>query len=254
MREESVPGKTGMNILLADDQAAASDHVRRNLLQRGYCVHMASNGVDAFHRLAVVDYDLILMEVEPARFGGAAFLRAIRERTAAPVIVVTRCTELEMKLECLNGGADDYLVKPVALSELHARIALQLRVRRPGSAVSTRFELGDLVLDLSRTRVERAGRRLDLTRQEFSLLLFLLRHPGEVVPRKHLFEQVWGMPFERAGNLLNAAIRRLRQKMDEPYQVKLLHTVHGRGYVVDLLDEGTARGGALEPTNQITDL
>ena len=243
-----------MNILLADDQAIEADQIRRNLLQRGYCVHLASSDVDAFHRLAVVDYDLILMEIEPARFGGAAFLRAIREKTTAPLIVVTRCTELEIKLACLNGGADDYLVKPVAVSELHARILLQLRARRPTSVVSTRLGIGDIVLDLARTRVERGGRRLDLTRQEFLLLLFLLRHAGEVVPRRHLFEQVWGAPFERSGNLLNAAIRRLRQKMDDPYPVKLLHTVHGRGYVIELLDEVPTSRDPVEGGCKITSL
>lgn len=228
-----------MNILVADSDRNWSDRIRRGLGQKGFKVSTSEHGIDACHQLAKTDYDLVVLELDISRRNGVALLREMREKTPVPIIVVTTCGELEKKLMCLKNGATDYLLKPITFSELNARIALQL-YSRPGAAENPlRLSVGDLVLDVSRTRVERAGHRLDLTRQEFSLLLILLRHGGEVVSRKFLFEQVWGMPFERAGNLINAAIRRLRQKMDEPFQTKLLHTSHGQGYVLD------QRAGAL---------
>lgn len=223
-----------MNILVADADRNWSERIRRGLGHKGFHVDTAEHGADACRRLADETYDLVVLEPSISQRSGVGLLREMREKKPVPIIVVTACSELEKRLLCLKSGAADYLLKPITFSELNARIALQLRAR-PAEAGTTPMQLsiGDLVLDLSRTRVERSGRRLDLTRQEFSLLLFLLRHAGEVVSRKYLFEQVWGQPFDQAGNLINAAVRRLRLKMDEPFQTPLLHTAHGQGYILD---------------------
>lgn len=222
-----------MNILVADADRNWSERIRRGLGQKGFRVDTSTHGVEACHQLANNDYDLVVLELEISRRSGVGLLREMREKKAIPIIVVTSCGELEKKLLCLKNGAADYLLKPITFSELSARITLQLRSREKSIDAPLRLSVGDLVLDLSRTRVERAGRRLDLTRQEFSLLLILMRHSGDVVSRQYLFEQVWGTPFESAGNLINAAVRRLRQKIDEPFSTPLLHTAHGRGYLLD---------------------
>lgn len=222
-----------VNILVADADRNWSERIRKGLGQKGFKVDTSSHGSEACHQLENNDYDLVVLELEISRRSGVGLLREMREKKAIPIIVVTTCGELEKKLLCLKNGAADYLLKPITFSELSARIALQLRSRESAVDAPLRLSVGDLVLDLSRTRVERAGRRLDLTRQEFSLLLILMRHSGEVVSRKYLFEQVWGTPFESTGNLINAAVRRLRQKMDEPFPTRLLHTAHGRGYILD---------------------
>lgn len=222
-----------VNILVADTDWSWSERIRRGLGQKGFKVDTSAHGIEACHQLENNDYDLVVLELEISRRSGIALLREMREKKAIPIIVVTSCGELEKKLLCLKNGAADYLLKPITFSELSARIALQLRRRENAEGAPLRLSVGDLVLDLSRTRVERAGRRLDLTRQEFALLLILMRHCGEIVSRKYLFEQVWGAPFESTGNLLNAAVRRLRQKMDEPFPNRLLHTAHGRGYVLE---------------------
>jgi len=222
-----------VNILVADADRNWSERIRRGLGQKGFKVDTSAHGVEACNQLANNDYDLVVLELEISHRGGVGLLREMREKKAVPIIVVTTCSELEKKLLCLKNGAADYLLKPITFSELSARIALQIRSRDSEIDAPLRLSVGDLVLDLSRTRVERDGRRLDLTRQEFSLLLILMRHSGEVVSRKRLFEQVWGAPFEPTGNLINAAVRRLRQKMDEPFATKLLQTAHGRGYVLE---------------------
>lgn len=222
-----------MNILVADADRNWSERIRKGLSQKGFKVDTSAYGIDACYQLENKDYDLVVLELDISSRSGVGLLREMREMKAIPIIVVTTCSELEQKLLCLKNGAADYLLKPITFSELSARIAIQLRIRENAVNAPLRLSVGDLMLDLARTRVERAGRRLDLTRQEFSLLLILMRHPGEVVSRKYLFEQVWGTPFESTGNLINAAVRRLRQKMDEPFPTRLLHTAHGRGYVLD---------------------
>lgn len=223
-----------MKILVADADRNWSERIRRGLGHKGFHVATVEHGTDACKRLANEAYDLVVLEPSISQRSGVGLLREMREKRAAiPIIVVTACSELEKRLLCLKNGAADYLLKPITFSELNARIALQLRAQPGTSAAPMQLSIGDLVLDLSRTRVERSGRRLDLTRQEFSLLLFLLRHAGEVVSRKYLFEQVWGLPLDQAGNLINAAVRRLRQKMDEPFSTPLLHTAHGHGYILE---------------------
>jgi two-component system copper resistance phosphate regulon response regulator CusR len=165
---------------------------------------------------------------------GLAVLKAIRQLKNTPVIIVTALDCLDAKLACLENGADDYLLKPIAMSEFLARVGLHVRRACIPQGSGARLQLADLVLDLARKRAERSGQRLDLTRKEFALLMVLIEKPGEIVSRALISEHVWNMPFDATANVIEVSVRRLRRKLDDPYQPKLLHTVRGLGYVLEL--------------------
>lgn len=166
---------------------------------------------------------------------GLAVLAALRQSKQTPVLMLTARGQVEDRVRGLQSGADDYLVKPFAFSELVARI--QVLLRRAGSVKShgepTLLKLADLELDLIRRKVTRAGQRLDLTAKEFNLLSLLLRRQAEVLSRTELAEQVWDMNFDSETNVVEVAVRRLRSKLDQPFERPLLHTVRGMGYVLE---------------------
>src|SRR5690606_26214188 len=155
----------------------------------------------------------------------------VRAQKNTPILMLTARDAVEDRVRGLEGGADDYLVKPFAFSELLARV--QALLRRGRMQEPTVLKLADLELDLTRRRAQRAGRRLDLTAKEFSLLALLLRRQGQVLSRTTLAEQVWDMNFDSDTNVIDVAVRRLRGKLDDPYDTKLLHTVRGMGYVLE---------------------
>jgi two-component system copper resistance phosphate regulon response regulator CusR len=197
---------------------------------------VARDGVEGRHLATGGDYDLVLLDVMLPGVDGFGVLRAIRaQRSNLPVLMLTARDAVEDRVLGLEQGADDYLVKPFAFTELLARVSALLRRSGQGAAESTvtRLQLGDLDMDLLARRASRAGQRLELTAKEFNLLSLLLRRRGQVLSRTTLAERVWGMNFDSDTNVVEVAVRRLRAKLDDPFPAKLLHTVRGMGYVLE---------------------
>ncbi len=225
-----------MRILLVEDTPRLADYVARGLRENGHVVDVAHDGIDGRHLALEGEYDVVLLDVMLPGVDGFGVLEAMRraERPAA-VLMLTARDAVEDRVRGLRGGADDYMVKPFAFSALLARIeALGRRGRRDADpAPIGTLRLADLELDLLRRRANRGGERLELTAKEFTLLTLLLRRRGEVLSRTVLAEQVWDMHFDSDTNLVEVAIRRLRAKLDDPFEQKLLHTVRGMGYVLE---------------------
>lgn len=224
-----------MKLLLVEDEIKLSEYLRKGLGEEGYVVDVAHNGVDGLHMASQTDYDLIVLDRMLPGIDGLAVLAALRQTRQTPVLMLTARAQVEDRVQGLQGGADDYLVKPFAFSELVARIQVLLRrAQGPrGMGEATVLRMADLELDLIRRKAVRAGQRLDLTAKEFNLLSLLLRRQGEVLSRTELAEQVWDMNFDSETNVVEVAIRRLRGKLDQPFAAPLLHTVRGMGYVLE---------------------
>lgn len=223
-----------MRILLVEDEAKLADYVRRGLTEAGYTVDVARDGIEGKYLALDGDYQLVVLDIMLPGVDGFGVLGALRQKRQTPVLMLTARDRVEDRVHGLEAGADDYLVKPFAFSELLARIGALLR-RAPGvsEADSARLSLADLELDLMSRRAWRAGQRLDLTAKEFSLLVLLTRRKGQILSRTTLAEQVWDMNFDSDTNVVEVAIRRLRSKMDDPFKPKLLHNVRGMGYVLE---------------------
>lgn len=221
-----------MCILVIEDEPKLADYLHKGLSEQSHIVDVARDGVNGRHLALEGDYELVILDVMLPDIDGFAVLAALREAARnTPVLMLTARDRVEDRVRGLEGGADDYLVKPFAFSELLARVhALQ---RRGRSQESTLLRLADLELDLASRKAQRGGRRLDLTAKEFSLLALLLRRQGQILSRTTLAEQVWDMNFDSDTNVIDVAIRRLRGKLDDPYDAKLLHTVRGMGYVLE---------------------
>ena len=231
-------GCPGMRLLVVEDEVKLAAYLRKGLTEEGFVVDVAHDGVDGLHLAMEYDYDLLVLDAMLPGIDGLGVLAALRQSKQTPVLMLTARIRVEDRVKGLQSGADDYLVKPFAFSELVARIQVLLRRARPpreadGAAV---LGLDDLELDLLRRKATRAGRRLDLTAKEFNLLALLLRRQGEVLSRTEIAEQVWDMNFDSATNVIDVAIRRLRGKLDVPFERSLLHTVRGMGYVLEARD------------------
>ena len=227
-----------MRLLVVEDEVKLAAYLHKGLTVEGFVDDVAHNGVDGLHLAMECDYDLLVLDAMLPGIDGLGVLAALRQSKQTPVLMLTARIRVEDRVKGLQSGADDYLVKPFAFSELVARIQVLLRRARPlreadGAAV---LGLADLELDLLRRRATRAGRRLDLTAKEFNLLALLLRRQGEVLSRTEIAEQVWDMNFDSATNVIDVAIRRLRGKLDVPFERALLHTVRGMGYVLEARD------------------
>ena len=224
-----------MKLLVVEDEVKLAEYLRKGLSEEGYTVDVAHTGIDGLHMATEVDYDLLILDGMLPGIDGLAVLAALRQSKQTPVLMLTARGQVEDRVRGLQRGADDYLVKPFAFSELVARI--QVLLRRAGSVKShgepTLLKLADLELDLIRRKVTRAGQRLDLTAKEFNLLSLLLRRQAEVLSRTELAEQVWDMNFDSETNVVEVAVRRLRSKLDQPFERPLLHTVRGMGYVLE---------------------
>lgn len=227
-----------MRLLVIEDEAKLAAYLRKGLTESGYVVDVAGNGIDGRHLALEGAYDLVLLDVMLPGVDGFGVLQALREKKDTPVLMLTARDKVEDRVKGLQRGADDYLLKPFAFSELLARIQALLRRGQGGlgGLASTELRLADLEIDLARRRVLRAGRRLDLTPKEFALLTLLLQRRGEVLTRTVLAEQVWDMNFDSDTNVVDVAVRRLRSKFDDPFPRKLLHTVRGVGYVLEERD------------------
>jgi two-component system copper resistance phosphate regulon response regulator CusR len=202
-------------------------------------VDVASNGPDGLHRILTEHYGLAILDVMLPGIDGWTILETARRAASpTPVLFLTARDDVEDRVRGLELGAEDYLVKPFAFSELLARVRVILRRGAAGHAVQepARYELADLTLDLLKHRASRGADRLDLTPKEFALLALLIKRTGEVQPRAVIADQVWDMNFDSDTNVVEVAIRRLRAKLDDPYPIKLLHTVRGVGYVLEIRD------------------
>lgn len=224
-----------MKLLLVEDEAKLAAYVSKGLAQEGYAVEIAHNGIDGLHLASENNYDLVILDYMLPGIDGIAVLAALRRSKSTPVIMLTARSHTDDRVRGLQSGADDYLVKPFAFSELVARI--QALLRRATSSENpkdaARLCLEDLEIDLLRRRATRAGVRLDLSAKEFALLTLLMRKRGQVISRTEIAEQVWDIHFDRGTNVIDVAIRRLRSKLDAPFAKQLLHTSRGMGYVLE---------------------
>lgn len=224
-----------MRILVIEDEPRLADYLRKGLTENGFVVDIAEDGIDGLHLALEGSYDLLLLDVMLPGIDGFEVLAAVRKARNTPVLMLTARDQVEDRVKGLHEGADDYLVKPFAFTELLARIHALLR-RGPsdrGLQERTVMRLADLEVDLVRRRVARGGQRIELSAKEFTLLTLMLRRSGEVLSRTVIAEHVWDMNFDSDTNVVEVAVRRLRQKLDEPFEHKLLHTVRGMGYVLE---------------------
>ncbi len=225
-----------MKILIVEDEPKTGDYLRQGLVEAGFVVDLARDGLDGLHLAISGAYDLIVLDVMLPSLDGWGVLQTVRRNgQEMPVLFLTARDRVEDRVRGLELGADDYLVKPFAFSELLARVRTLLRRGRSKEPESLRA--ADMELDLMRRRVTRAGVRIDLTAKEFALLELLLRRQGEVLPRSLIASQVWDMNFDSDTNVIEVAVRRLRAKVDEPFEPKLIRTVRGMGYVLEVPEE-----------------
>jgi len=224
-----------MRILIVEDEPKTAAYVRRGLTEQSYAVDVAHDGVEGLHLATSGDYDLVLLDVMLPGADGWSVLRALRRERQTPVLFLSARDAVSDRVKGLELGADDYLVKPFAFSELLARIRTLLR--RGSAQVPQRVVVADLEVDLLRRRVTRGGERIDLTAREYALLDYFVHHLGEVVSRTLIAEHVWDMNFDSDTNVVEVAVRRLRAKIDDAHAVKLIHTLRGVGYVFEARGE-----------------
>lgn len=221
-----------MRLLVVEDERKTGEYVRQGLTEAGYVVDLVLNGVDGAHQATTLDYDLIVLDINLPGMDGWNVLRTVRKSgRTLPVLFLTARDHVEDRVQGLELGADDYLTKPFAFAELLARVRTLLR--RGKSQEPETLRVADLELNLTRRRVTRSGKRIDLTPKEFGLLELLLRRRGEVLPRSLIASQVWDMNFDSDTNVIEVAIRRLRAKVDDGHDVKVIKTIRGMGYVIE---------------------
>ena len=223
-----------MKILIVEDEPKTGDYLRQGLREAGFSVDLVQDGLDGLHLGIEGDQDLIILDVMLPRMDGWGVLQALTQAgITTPIIFLTAKDQVEERVRGLELGAADYLVKPFSFAELLARVRNVLR-RGPTSVESATLKVADLEVDLLRRRVTRAGRRIDLTPKEFGLLELLVRRQGEVLPRSLIASLVWDMNFDSDTNVIEVAMRRLRAKVDEGFEVRLIQTVRGMGYVLEV--------------------
>jgi DNA-binding response OmpR family regulator len=226
-----------MRILIVEDDATIAGYLKRGLEERGYAVDAVNNGRDALDWAIAAPYDLILLDVMLPEMNGIDVCRELRKRNLhMPVLMLTARDTVNDRVAGLDAGADDYLVKPFAMPELLARLRALTR-RAEGRPRDTTLQVGDLMLDTSTHRVQRAGQSIELTAKEFAVLEYLMREAGRVLTRNMIAEHVWNFDDVNQSNVVDVYIRNLRRKIDDPSPVKLIQTVRGTGYRID--SEGT---------------
>lgn len=223
-----------MRILIIEDERRLAAYLQKGLTENGYVVDTAPNGIDGRHMALEGEYDLVLLDVMIPGIDGFSVLEHLRRQKNTPVLMLTARDKVEDRVRGLHAGADDYLVKPFAFSELLARIQAVLRRGATANAGDPlHLRLADLELDLASRKAHRGGHRLDLTAKEFTLLTLLMRRQGQILSRTTLAEQVWDMNFDSDTNVVEVAIKRLRNKVDAGFGTTLIHTVRGMGYVME---------------------
>jgi two-component system, OmpR family, copper resistance phosphate regulon response regulator CusR len=221
-----------MRILIIEDEKKTAEFLRKGLTECGFIADVAENGEDGLFNAMGLDYDLIVLDAMLPRKDGWSVLAEMRQnQKSTPVLFLTARDSVSDRVKGLDLGADDYLVKPYAFTELLARIRALLRRRAERQADI--LQISDLSIDLLGHKAQRGGTRLDLAPKEFALLSLLARHQGEVLCRRLIAEQVWDMNFDCDSNVVDVAVRRLRRKIDDSFTPALIHTVRGMGYVLE---------------------
>jgi len=222
-----------MKLLVAEDEPKTGIYLQQGLSEAGFTVDRVTTGTDALQAVLSAPYDLLILDVMMPGLEGWEVLRMVRASgNEVPVLFLTARDRVEDRVKGLELGADDYLIKPFAFSELLARVRTLLR-RGNATALQTQLKIADLEVDLMKRRAMRGGQRIDLTAKEFALLELLLRRRGEVLPKSLIACQVWDMNFDSDTNVIEVAIRRLRAKIDDGFEPKLIHTARGMGYMLD---------------------
>ena len=214
-----------MRLLIVEDEVKTGNYLQQGLTEAGFIVDLTRTGLDGHHLALTGSYDVIILDVMLPDVDGWRIMQALRDaKSTTPVLFLTARDSVEDRVKGLELGADDYLVKPFAFSELLARVRTLLR-RGSTPAYQTEMQVADLVLDIPRRRAVRQDVRINLTNKEFALLELLVRRQGEVLPRSLIASQVWDMNFDSDTNVIDVAIRRLRAKIDDDFEPKLIHTV-----------------------------
>ncbi len=230
-----------MKILLVEDEVKLGEYIKKGLTESGFVVDHQVTGLDGYHALMTEEFSVILMDVMLPDISGFELVRNYRAAGKhTPVLFLTAKDDLNDKVKGIEIGGDDYLTKPFAFAELIVRIKSLLRRANQTDYKSTVMQTADLKMDIAKRTVHRGDTTIKLTAKEFSLLQFLLERRGEVLPRSVIASQVWDMNFDNDTNVIDVAIRRLRIKIDDDFEIKLIHTVRGMGYKLDALDTSPA--------------
>jgi len=225
-----------MKILIVEDEIKTGEYLSKGLTEAGFVVDHADNGLTGYHLAMTAEYDLVILDIMLTDVNGWDIIRMLRSAgKGMPVLLLTALGTIEHRVKGLELGADDYLVKPFAFAELLARVRTLLR-RGNTMITESQLKVADLSVDLVSRKVSRAGNRIVLTSKEFSLLEFFIRHQGEVLPRSLIASQVWDMNFDSDTNAIDVAVKRLRAKIDNDYGTKLIQTVRGVGYMLEIPD------------------
>lgn len=226
-----------MRFLVVEDEKRIADFLQRGLESAGYSVDIAGDGRTALELVHATDYDLVILDMMLPDMDGLKVLEKIRNRkSSAPVLILSARGTVDDRVKGLELGADDYLVKPFAFIELLARVRVLLRRGQP---MPERLQVGDLVLDCIRRKVTRSGENIDLAPKEFAILEYMMRNRGRSLSRTMIVEHVWDMDYDGLTNIVDVYIRHLRTKIDEKWPSKMIHTVRGIGYMLDLPERGT---------------
>lgn len=227
-----------MKILIVEDEVKTGEYLRQGLTESGFITDLAQNGVDGLHLALTNQYDLIVLDVMLPELNGWQILQTLRRSEKdTPVLFLTARDNVDDRVKGFDLGADDYLIKPFAFTELLARIRYILKHRRVEQSDIRTLVIADLELDPLKRRVYRAGKKIELTAKEFSLLEFFMSRQGEVLSRSLIASQVWDMNFDSDTNVIDVAVRRLRNKVDIPFEPRLIQTIRGMGYVLEITDE-----------------
>ena len=226
-----------MKILIVEDEEKTGNYLKQSLIESGFTVDLAITGLDGLHLATSDQYDLFIFDVMLPEIDGWQLVKTLRSHSnQTPVLLLSALGRPDDKIKGLELGADDYLAKPFVFSELLARVRSLLR-RGQQQIRQTQFIVGDLYVDLLKRKVTRAGKRIELSSKEFALLEFFLRHQGEVLTRSLIASQVWDINFDSDTNVIDVSVKRLRDKIDTATDKKLIHTVRGMGYILELKDE-----------------